>query len=393
MKKIISLALLGASSLMALDAEFAYLYKDPRVMGMGGANVAVGGYSTSVFSNPAGLAQIKKDNGFVVDLLGIGLSFSDEYKNLINDISDVDTSSTNTNATNDMVNVLKTYSGKHFHLGLDNYTAISKNSDAFAWSMGLLAAADTNLKVHANGGASFLETSSRAYGGVNFGVAKPYDTDMGNLDVGINLKYISQISYEGGLSISDLLDDNNDIAQKMQDKYEKKSSGFGVDIGATLHPFADTIWHPAVGLSILNIGAMSMDDNYGGQPMTVNFGISISPEVSFMNKLVVAVDYVDMLNANKIRFYNISTDTVETQDYSDGDIMKRLRIGAGLGLFDTKFMSMALNGGFYQSAYTAGIDLEFLLLKLNFATYQEEVGVAGASNTDRRYMAKLSIGW
>jgi len=44
-KRILSLALLGTtSSLFALGAEHAYLYKDPRIMGMGGANVAVGAY-------------------------------------------------------------------------------------------------------------------------------------------------------------------------------------------------------------------------------------------------------------------------------------------------------------------------------------------------------------
>ena len=88
-KKIISIALLGATtSLMALGAEHAYLYKDARIMGMGGANVAVGGYSTSVFSNPAGLANIKKDHGFVVDLLGLGVSTSENTSDFISDIDE-----------------------------------------------------------------------------------------------------------------------------------------------------------------------------------------------------------------------------------------------------------------------------------------------------------------
>ena len=393
MKRLISLALLGAtSSLMALDAEHAYLYKDPRVMGMGGANVAVGGYSTSVFSNPAGLAKIKKSHGFVVDLLGIGLSISESFQDFATDIADVETDTdVNPNATSDMVELLKNYSGEHFHFGVDNYTAISKNSDVFAWSFGILAAADINYKVHANGGTSFLETSSRTYGGVVLGVAKPYETEFGRLDVGTSLKYISQISYEGGLTINDLLDD--DMQDKFQDKYEQTSSGFGVDIGATLYPFEDTIWHPAVGFSVLNIGSMSMDDNYGGQPMTLNVGLSISPEVSVIESLVVAVDYVDMLNANQVRFYNISGDTVEAEDMDEDDYTKRLRVGVGLGLIDSSFLSMALNGGIYQGAYTAGVNLEMAMLKINVATYQEEVGTGDASNTDRRYIAKLGFGW
>jgi len=393
MKRLISLALLGAtSSLMALDAEHAYLYKDPRVMGMGGANVAVGGYSTSVFSNPAGLAKIKKSHGFVVDLLGLGVSVSDKFEDFATDLDDVETDTdTNPNATSDIVKLLKNYSGDHFHFGVDNYTAISKNSDAFAWSLGVLAAADINYKVHANGGTSFLETSSRSFGGVILGGAKPYETDFGRLDVGVSLKYISQISYEGGLTVNELLDD--DVQEKFKDKYEETSSGFGVDIGATLYPFEDSYWHPAIGFSLLNIGSMSMDDNYGGQPMTLNVGMSISPDVSIIESLVVAVDYVDALNANQVRFYNLSGNTVNVEDIDEDDYSKRLRLGVGLGLIDSSFLSMALNAGMYQGAYTAGVNLEMTMLKINVATYQEEIGTGNASNTDRRYIAKLGFGW
>jgi len=395
MKKIISLALLGATSLMALGAEHAYIYKDPRVMGMGGANVAAGGYSTSVFSNPAGLTQLKKDDGFIVDLLGIGVSLSSEYTKLLDDVSSVDTSSSNTNATSDMVNILQKYSGKHLHLGADNYTAIAKNSDLFAWSIGILGAVDTNLQVHANGGASFIETSSRIYQGLNLGVARPYETPYGGLDVGLNLKFISQTSYEGGLTISDLVGDNSDIAKTLQDKYEKKASGFGLDIGATFRPFEDTIWHPAFVLSILNIGSMGMDKNYGHQPMTVNLGASITPDVDFMNKLVLAIDYTDALNANKLRIYTYDAngDPISYDDYTDADFMKRLRLGASFGLINNSFFATTLNVGLYQSAYTAGIDMQLAILKLNFATYAEQIGVGSVDISDRRYMAQIGISW
>ena len=147
MKKIISLALLGATtSLFALYAEHASLYKDPRIMGMGGANVAVGGYSTSVFSNPAGLAQIKKDHGIVVDILGLGVSLSgDSIMEVVDDLDAAETDADN-------LALIKNHSGKNFHAGFDNYTAISMNTDIFAWSIGILGAADINLMLHGNGG-------------------------------------------------------------------------------------------------------------------------------------------------------------------------------------------------------------------------------------------------
>ncbi len=392
MKKIISLALLGATtSLMAMYAEHAYLYKDPRIMGMGGANVAVGAYSTSIFSNPAGLANIKKEDGYVVDILSLGISVSDDALDFIDDIDAA------TDDDKEMANVLDKYSGEHFHVSIDNYTSVSKNSDDFAWSLGILAGADINYMAHGQGSTNggVLESSSRTYGGLLLGFAKPYETNMGRLDIGLGLKYITQNSYEGILGISELISENDeDIADKMKEKYEKKSNGYGVDLGATFHPKLDGNWNPAIGLSILNIGSMDMDDNYGGQPTTVNIGFSITPEVSFLNKLVVAVDYVDLLNENKLRIYDYSdTNNIVFSDYEDSDFMKRLRIGVGVGLVNSTYFSMRVDAGMYQSAYTAGLNMEIAVVKLNFATYEEQVGVGSVDVPDRRYMAQLAIGW
>ncbi len=392
MKKVLSLALLGATtSVFALYAEHASLYKDPRIMGMGGANVAVGTYSTSVFSNPAGLATIKKSHGFVVDVLNIGMSGSADGASFAQDIQGVDTSASD--ATTQMTDVLKKYDGKNIHIGVNNYTSISKNSDAFAWSIGILQAADINFMTHTQGGSqAFLATSSRAYGGVVLGIAKPYETDYGRLDIGLSAKYIVQKSYEGGISIGDLV--SKDPATTLQNRLVN-SSGLGIDLGLAYRPWVDNYWHPAFGLSVMNMGSIGMGGVYGGQPMTVNAGLSITPEFPVFSKFVVAVDYVDMLNANKLRLYNgtNANGSFTYTDYNENDPMKRLRVGVGMGLVDTSWLALTLNGGLYQSAYTAGIDLEFLLVKLNVATYQEQIGTSATSITDRRYMVRLGLGW
>ena len=383
-KGIVSLALLGATtSLMAMYAEHAYLYKDPRIMGMGGTNVAVGAYSTSIFSNPAGLTNIKKDHGFVVDLLGMGVDATAKTQEFINDLNDVDSEDTDA-----MIDVLTKYSGEHFHEGMSNYSAISKNSDAFAWSIGFLAAADGNIMAHGNGGVGFLETTTRVYGGLFFGAAKPYDTKLGRIDIGIGLKYITQKSYEGVMTANYLVQD--DFNDKLKEDYEREASGIGLDLGVNYYPFANSSWHPAFGLSIMNIGSMSMDDNYGGQPMTINLGASVTPELKVIDKLVIAVDYVDILNANQQRTYLIDG---SYEDSSDTDFMKRLRFGMGLGLIDTSMFATTLNVGMYQSAYTAGVDMQLTFLKLNVATYEEQVGLGSADISDRRYMAQIGIGW
>ena len=396
-KKIITLALLGATtSLMALGGEFAYLYKDPRIMGMGGANVAVGAYSTSVFSNPAGLTDIKKEHGFVVDILSVGLSASAQTLDFAKDLSGIPTDLPEDEQLNRVIKVLDNYNGEHFHYGVDNYTSISKNSDAFAWSIGLLAAADTNMQPHTNSSNGIIASSSRGYGGIILGAAKPFYTDYGQVDIGVGAKFIMQQSYEGVLSAGDIAgSDMEGIVDQLRNKYEKQSNGFGVDLGVTYHPVPNNFWHPALGMSVMNIGSMGMDGYYGGQPMTVNFGASIAPDVSFMNKLVIAADYVDAFNANTIReyTYNGESEDITYKDYTDSDMMKRIRLGVGLGLIDSTFFSTTVNLGMYQSAYTAGLNMELSLFKLNVATYEEEIGSGDTTIPDRRYMAQLGFGW
>ncbi len=390
MKKIISLALLGATtSLLAIGGEQAFLYKDPRIMGMGGANVAVGSYSTAIFSNPAGLANIKKEHGYVVDILNIGVSASSKTQNFSSDLDDAG------DDAQKISDLIDNYSGEVFNVQVNNYSSVSKNSDLFAWSVGLLAATDVSVMVHGNGSQSGapIEVSGRGYGGLLLGGAKGFDTKIGKVDIGLGLKYIQQTSYEGPLYISDLQGD--DAMKTLQEKYEKSASGFGIDIGMNYKPFENSMWHPAFGLSILNIGSMSMDDNFGGQPTTVNVGASITPEVKFLDKLVLAIDYVDMFNANKIRVYTFdqTNDTQSYEDYADSDFMKRLRLGAGIGFIDGQYFSTQLNLGLYQGAYTAGLDMEITALKLNFATYQEQIGTGSVDIPDRRYMAQIGIGW
>jgi hypothetical protein len=384
MKKVIILsALLGSTSLMALSGEFAYLYKDSRIMGMGGANVAVGSYSTSIFSNPAGLATLKKEDGFIVELLGLKVAATKDIQNFVDDLDAAG------DDTDKITQVIEDYAGDHFHASVDNYSSVSKNSDLFAWSVGLLAAADVNYATHPND-TGLMETTSRGYGGVLMAVAKPFNTEYGRFDIGIGAKFITQQSYEGTITAAELAGDY-DLVDVVE---EKTSSGIGVDLGLTYHPFMKSAWHPAIGVSLLNIGSMDMDDNYGGQPMTLNFGASISPEVSFLNKLVVAVDYVDALNANTIRVYEYTDDQITSYtDSKDSDMMKRLRLGVGIGLVDSTYFGTTLNVGMYQGAYTAGLDLTITVLKLNFATYEEQVGSGSVDIPDRRYMAQLGLGW
>lgn len=389
MKKLILISSIAATSLMADYAQFAYVYNDARIMAMGGANVAVGGYSTSVFSNPAGLLGIKKDHGYEVELLGLQATASTKIQQFAQDISDAKDEA-------EVVDVLSEHSGEYFHLDASNYSSLSKNGEFMAWSVGLLAAIDTNMIPHANSGTNLLEMHGRAYGGVVLSGAKAFDAvGPGTLDTGITVKYIQQKSYDAGLSTSEIIDNQDDIIKYAQDTYEKDAAAVSVDLGVNYHLFPENGLHPSIGLSVLNVGGMNMGDNYGTVPMTVNVGVAIAPEVPWIDGLVLAADYCDILGAQKGYVFNrdAATNEYTREEVNDNDMMKRVKLGASARVVDSSWFLMTLSGGLYQGAYTAGVDLQLAVVKLTAATYEEQVGLNVGDWTDRRYMLALGIGW
>ncbi|SFV75366.1 hypothetical protein MNB_SM-3-386 [hydrothermal vent metagenome] len=396
-KKILGISLFTTTSLMAMYAENAYLYKDPRIMGMGGANIAVGSYSSAVFTNPAGLINIKKSDGFVVDIFNIGASGSTNTKSFVNDLittEDIDDDNERTKAE---VDLAKKYSGEHFHTDTTSYLALAKNSENFAWSIGVLSAQDSNIMLHANT-PKIAEVNARGYANVIAGIAKEYNTEIGNLNVGMSFQYMKGKSYEGILGISELRDDDNDnqsVGDKLRARYENEYSAFGVNLGAiykSSFKIKNHDLHPSFGLSVLNIGSMDLDGEYGHQPLTVNLGVAIQPKIKYINEFTLAADYVDLFNANKLRIYNYR-EKVDYTDYDTSAGIKHFNLGMRMNFVDNKWFETTLMTGLYQGSYTAGLDMRLLVFRLNLATYEEQVGDTTTTISDRRYMVKLGISW
>lgn len=392
MKRLLPLSLL--SSLLYADvAQQEFIYKDPRVMGMGSADTAVGGYSTAVFYNPAGLITIKKSHGVEVELLGLSVAASDKTKDFVQDINDAQND--DNNATAAVSDVLKKYSGEAFNVAVSNYSSVSCHTENdFVWSVGLLAAGDVNLLPHDNSGVNgLLETHGRVYGGAIVGLAQAFNNVSswlpGNLTVGVSGKFISQKSYDVALDSGEIADHKDDLGQYIQDTYEVSNSGFAIDLGALYHPYPSSEWNPAVGLSVMNIGTLDFGNTYGAQPLSVNIGVSASPKTKYTD-FVIALDYVDLLNAQQALVYENSNYVKKDISY---DALRHLRAGVQAQVFDNSWVTLTLNGGLYQGAYTAGLDFQLAVLKLQAATYQEQLGGKMGQLEDRRYIVGLGIGW
>lgn len=390
MKKLTKVVITGISllSVGALQAQQqSYLYKDHRIMAMGGANVAAGGYSTSIFSNPAGIAKVSNEHGMVIELLGVQGGISSDSEDLINDLTDA----IDTENTDDIISVLEDYSGQTVHVDVSNYSSMTNNHGKFAWSLGLLSATEINATPHANSNG-LLAVQGRGYGGLTGAASYTFQpTELGDLSIGLGLKFISQQSYEGLLEPQDLIDMDN-LDETLRDKFEDDGSAFGADLGA-IYQF-NTYMKPSFGVSVLNIGDMDFNGSYGSQPMTVNLGASIQPDLIFAKKTIIALDYMDLLNANKFRYYN--PDNGNGQEFTEGDdtdIIKRIRFGASTMLYENTWSSFTLAGGIYQGNYTAGFTFVASILQIGFTTFEEELGPEAGDYGDRRYNLSAGIVW
>ncbi|WP_428738032.1 conjugal transfer protein TraF [Sulfurimonas sp.] len=394
MKKILTLSLIAFSSVLYADfSQQEFVYKDPRVMGMGSANTAVGGYSSAVFYNPAGLINIKKSHGIEVELLGLSVAASQKMQDFANDLSDA----ADTENSEDISKVLQDYSGEAFNITVANYSSVSYHTeDDLAWSVGLLASGDINLLPHANSGnAGLLEAHGRAYSGLQLGVAQNFGEVLpglpGELTIGVGAKFISQKSYDASLDVAEIDANSDDLAQYLQDTYEVDNSGFAVDLGVLYAPFPSDYWNPTIGLSVMNIGTLNFDDAYGAQPLSVNLGVSVSPKTEYAD-FIIAVDYVDALGSQQALVYDSQSAKYISSDISY-EVLRHLRAGVSAQVLDNSWATLTLNGGLYQGAYTMGVDFQLTVLKLQAATYQEQLGGEMGQLEDRRYVVGLGIGW
>jgi hypothetical protein len=370
----------GASLSEAASFEYPYLYKSPRIMAMGGANVAIGGTFASVFHNPAGIGTMPTAN-FEVNLIGLDASLGDNVQDFTEDLQDAldvnDSDGDGDDADDQLIavnDVLAQYRGDNMHLGLNNLSSVALNTGLVAAGGGVFGGFNLDAASHQGFGLDGLleANATMDLGGIG---AVSYKV-MDRLYLGAALKVVSRDAVIHTFTARELVENEDDIEGYITDELREKGTGFGADVGAIYEFYKDSVLRPTVGLSVLNIGDMDFGDA-GEVPMTVNIGVAVNPKVPVIHGLTVGLDYVDLFNN-----YDV-----------DDDIAKRIRIGGDVRLYDSSLFDLGMQAGLYQGYPTFGIDARIMFLKVMYATYAEEVGAYAGQSKDRRQVLALNIGW
>ena len=370
--KIAFSAFLLSATALALPLEYPYLYKDPRVMAMGGAYTAVGGSSVSLFYNPAGLSEIPLEEGFEVNLFGVSFSYSDDGQKFLNDFQDALNSSDQVTAVN---NVLKKYRGRNLFVSMDTFPSIAKKSGRLGWSVGGLAVFRFSGVPHQGFGPEGLLSvdTSLTYGGLG---GASYDLSPA-LSLGFGFKYMTRSQVRKDFTARELVENQDNFDRYLNDQVKKEGSGTGLDLGVLYRAGNFLGFRTTFGASVLNIGDLQM-----GQtekiPRTLNVGVALKRKgFLIFRDLTLALDIADI-----------------TKNYSqDNDLGKRIRLGGELGIFKSRLFDLIARAGSYQGHLTLGAEIRLLILRVVATTYSEELGAYSGQDPSRRYILSAYITW
>ena len=353
MKKIPFLTVLFVFvSCLCLAAEYPYIYKGFRPMGMGGAFVAVSNDANALFYNPAGLADI---DSIRVSIFGLEIESGKNTVGLIKDALDTDFD----NAT-ESARFLRDHMGDHSHLGL----AIVPSYSMPRFAVTVLGSGRMDMEVRDRQYPK-LDVDVISDIGAGAGYAHPFLDN--SLLVGVSAKYIHRQSLTQEYTVADLSDE---LSDRIKDDMEKGNGilvDFGVIYKLSKFDFANT----RLGISANNLFGSDLGD---AADATRHVDIGFAQDLDLkVTKATFAIDYVDIFN----------------QFDQDSDLAKRLRLGVECEFLDI----INVRAGLYQGYVTAGLNLEARIVRLDLLTYAEEVGAYAGQRVDRRYAGRFVFGF
>lgn len=335
----------------AAARELPSYFKGVRPLGMGGAFTAVADDESALFYNPAGLDRVQTWRlGVLNPLLEVGEKGADFYQ----DAQDADLDN-----TSEVTDLLRDYMGQYLHYR----AALFPNFVMRHFALGVLAQSSVNVEPH---NLAFPEADVDAFATLGAHAGLGYGLWDGKLLLGVSGKYVKAYRLQ---EVYDAAEIAADDFQDRIDEDTKSGGGFGFDVGAMV--VLPILLEPALALTVLNVADTDLGDA-GALPQQINVGASVSHEFPWL-RMTAAADWVDVGN-------NVGTDE---------DLYKRLHFGVE-GRF-AKILSV--RAGIHQGYGTVGASVDFRLVKLDYATYAEEIGSAAGDRSDRRHVVQLTLGW
>ena len=354
-------------SAFALDEQIKN-YRGIRSAGMGGVITTTGNFAEALFGNPARLSAVDVSKLTLLEIT------TEVNSNILSDagaLSDI----TGASGASQIVEGAKIM-GRNQHLRLQVLSAYynPKFIGDMGFGFGLLASVQTNLLVNYT---TEFDTMAIADVGPVMGFSYPFLE--GALLAGFNLKTLFRAAIYDRITSLDFL-----TGKKLEfETFGHQGVGIDADLGGYYRvPWNLPFMRLNVGASISNLFKSHYDEfspellsGLKSRPPNNDRVLNIGTRLDFPDTWIFTAPLL------AIEFQDLGSTTHEMS------WAKSLHIGTEGKLSRAFAVRVGLNQGYLA----AGIGLELPLLKIDLATYGEELSGTAGEQEDRRFMLKIAF--
>lgn len=377
MARLFLLLMIGLSPSLGLAAtalEHPYTHKTPRALGMGGADVAVGGHTGALFSNPSGLMGLRP--GLHLRPLVVSMGTTERMYGFARELDkrlDIDDSDEQQEA---LIELFADHRGDNLH-GQGTVAPIlawrgRAGERQLAVALSWLGSVRFDARPRQGfGDAGVLSVDGRTLSGPVLGAA----IEQAQWRLGVAAKQLVRNRLARDYSIRELVNITSDDERAFSDDLNK-GRDLGLDLGVQ-YKLPDSVpWDPRLGLSLNNAGGLNFGEA-GRIPQTLDVGVAARPPSEALASVTLSAEYTDLLHRIE----------------ADNDPWKRTRLGLRWQTRPRWGTGFAASAGLYQRLPTLGLEFRLPLLQLSAATYAEEQGAYAGQDPERRYVIGLEVGF
>ncbi|OGK08016.1 MAG: hypothetical protein A2W80_15660 [Candidatus Riflebacteria bacterium GWC2_50_8] len=347
---------------LPVSASSQFVYESARTLGMGGTSVAIANDHQALFTNPAGLGLQQKSAYSVINAQGTQSEHYSKVNGRIKQLNDADTAASRTSNYNNLMEIMgktgyQAWTAMGYYLGGTGFGMAAYYNDSEMFAVENPANPVVKSEVYQD-----TVLSGSIARGFNETQMLFKDRTIGWW--GATMKVATRKTTEQSYYARDFAA----LTPGALKDTDRSGATLDFDLGALWQ--LNNPWQTSLGLFVGNVLSTDYSEEAGTLERQFAIGTSIKPLTGTPErneKLVLAADY--------------------WENGDDKTALTKLRLGMQVELAEGLHLLCGMRGGYP----TAGFALSWYALRLQAATYGEELGQRPGEKEDRRYTASINL--